>query len=129
MFVSREQPDTSGICEPRGSGGEVRADFVRRRPLVVAGVLAVLVNAVSPERKRVHAVVRRRRVQADKRIRVQPMATRSLPAVDHGHLDVLRLGHERVGEGEATRPAAHDQIVGLQHHATPRAFLVSLHEA
>jgi AcrR family transcriptional regulator len=58
-------------------------------------------------------------MQANERIRVQPMTARGVLAVDQRHLNVLRLGHERVSEGETARPRSDDQIVGLYQQAAP----------
>jgi hypothetical protein len=66
----------------------VHADLVPRRPFVVPGVLADLVDAVVAERRRADPVVRGGAVQANERIRVQPVAARASLAVDHRHLGV-----------------------------------------
>ena len=59
-------------------------------------------------------------MQANERIRVQPMTTRGGPFVDDDDLDGICLGHERVRERQPARSRSHDQIVGvLQHFASP----------
>ena len=115
VLVAGEHADPACLREPCGRLGEVPADLAAGRPFVVPGVLADLVDAVLAERQRIHAVVRGGGVQANERIRVQPMTSRSLSAVDHRHLDV-RLGHQRVGEGEAARARSYHQIIGIDQY-------------
>ena len=43
-------------------------------------------------------------MQADKGVRVEPVATRPGPAINERKLDIGLLPHQCVGEGEATRP-------------------------
>ena len=43
-------------------------------------------------------------MDANERIRVQPMTSRGLSAVDHSH-HAVPLDHQRVGEGEPLAPA------------------------
>ena len=96
-------------------GSEVLADLLAWRPLVEAGVLACVVDAVLPQRQRVDPVVRRRDVQADEGIRVDPVAADGMPTVDQRHLGV-GFRHERVGEREPARARADDEIVGAGVH-------------
>ena len=56
-------------------------------------------------------------MQANERIRMQPMTTRSWSAVDQRHLDI-RLGHQRVGEGKAAGARPYNQIIGIDKHAS-----------
>lgn len=116
VLVAGEQPDPPRPRKPRGGLGEVLADFAAGRPFVVSGVLAGLVDPVITKSERVNPVVRGRRVQANERIRVQPMASRGAVAVDHSHLNI-RLGGQRVDERKAGRTPSHDQIIGIDKHA------------
>ena len=68
--------------------------------------------SVLAERQRVHAVVGGGGMQANERIRLQPMTSRGVPTVDHGHLNVC-LGHQRVGEGKTARARPYNQIIGI----------------
>lgn len=111
-LVAPQEADLARLGGPRGRLVEVRADLLARRSFVIAGVLAVLINAVRAERERVHPVVRRRGMQANERIRVPPMTARARLAVDHRHLDI-RLGHQRVSERESAGTRAYDQIIRL----------------
>ena len=117
VLVLGEDADLPRPREPRGREGEVLADLLARRPLVVPRVLADLVDPVLTERQRVHPVVRRRAVQTDERIRVEPVAARGMPAVDQRHLDV-GLRHQRVDEREAARAGSDDQIIGGDEHGS-----------
>jgi hypothetical protein len=119
VLVLAEQADPSRLGQPRRRRGEVLAHLRPGRPLVVAGVLAGLVDAVLAERQRADPVVGGRAVQADERIRVLPMAPGLGPAVDQGHLDV-GLRRQSVGEGEAAGAGSDDQVIGLDEHASPR---------
>ena len=58
-------------------------------------------------------------MQADERVRVQPVAARGAAAVDQRHLDV-GLGHQSIDEAEATGARSDDQIVG-EHRVTVSA--------
>jgi hypothetical protein len=69
----------------------VVADLGGTRTLVEAGVRPVLVDAVVPERPRLDAVVRRGLVEADERIRVQPVTARPVTPVDEHDLGVGRV--------------------------------------
>ena len=51
-------------------------------------------------------------MQANERIRMQPMTSRGVLAIDHGHLDV-RLGHECVSERKAARARPDNEIIGV----------------
>ena len=62
-----------------------------------------LVDAVGPQDARVHAVVRRRLVQPDERVRVEPVTTRAMAAVDEDDLGV-RMAQQRVHERHSRRP-------------------------
>src|SRR4029077_17673311 len=82
--------------------GEVVANLRARRSFVEPGVLSGLVNPVFAERQRVDAVIRRRRMQANEGVRVEPVATQPGPAIDERELDIGILRHQCVGEGGAT---------------------------
>jgi hypothetical protein len=104
----------------RGARGVLRAHLRRRRPLVQAGLRPGPLNAPTAEQCRGHAVERGRLVQADKRARVQPMSTDTVPTVDHDHADV-RMVDQRVRERHPLRARADHQIVGLQNPTRARA--------
>ena len=53
-------------------------------------------------------------MEADKGVRVQPMAADAVPTVHHDHADV-RVVEQRVRERHPRRARADHQIVGLQH--------------
>jgi hypothetical protein len=108
--MAGQQAGPAGFLESPGHLGEVLEDLVAGRSLVVAGVLAGLVDAVLAQRQRVHAVVGGGGVQANERIRVPPMTPRGLSAVDQRDLHV-GLGQQRVGEGEAGCARPYDQVV------------------
>ena len=57
-------------------------------------------------------------MQSYERVRVEPVATDVVATVDHDHLTV-RMVDEGVGEGEAGRPSADDQVVGPQRASHP----------
>jgi hypothetical protein len=71
----------------RGARGVLRAHLRRRRPFVQAGLRPGPLNAPTAEQRRGHAVERGRLVQGDKRARLQPMSTDTVPTVDHDHAD------------------------------------------
>ena len=54
-------------------------------------------------------------MQANERIRMQPMTSRGGLAVDQRHLDI-RLRHQRVDERKTGRTRPHDQIIGIDKH-------------
>jgi hypothetical protein len=54
-------------------------------------------------------------MQANERIRMPPMTSRSIAAVDYGHLGI-RLGHQRVDESQPARARPHNQIIGVHKH-------------
>ena len=118
VLVAGEHAAPACLREPPGRLGEVLEDLIARRPLVVPGVLADLVDAILAERQRVHAVVGGRSVQANERIRIQPMTSGSVSTVDHRHLNI-RLGHQRIGEGKAARTSPYNQIIGTDEHVLP----------
>lgn len=67
--------------QPCGRLGEVLAHLLAGGPLVEAGVLAGVVDAILAERQRVHPVAGRRGVQTDERVRVEPATSpRATPA-------------------------------------------------
>ncbi len=97
---------------------EVGADLADGGQLVKPFVPAELVDAVAAQSAGVDAVVGRRLMQADERIRAVPMTARRMPAVDDHHLRV-GLGHQRVGERHPHRAGADDQIVRVDRcHAS-----------
>ena len=91
---------------------EVAADLRSRGAFVEAGVAAVGLDAVLPERGRVHAVVRRRLVQLDERIGVEPVTAGAMPPIDHHDIGVGMLD-QRVDEPHPERARADDEVVGL----------------
>ena len=52
-------------------------------------------------------------MQLDERIRVQPVPAGRVATVDQRDVHV-RVIDQRVGEGHAHRPRAHDEVVGLE---------------
>ena len=84
---------------------EVGDDLRRRRPLVEAGVRTVLDQAVLAERARGHAVGRRRLVEPDERVGVEPVPAGPVAPVDQQHVDVRVLGDQRVDERHPRRTA------------------------
>ena len=115
VLMAGEQPDPPRLRKPRGRLGEVLADFAAGCPFVVSGVLASLVDPVNAEGERVNPVVRGRRMQANERIRVQPMASRGGLAVDQRHLNIRRRC-QRIDERKTGRTRSHDQIIGIDKH-------------
>jgi hypothetical protein len=118
VLVAGEHADPARLRKPRGRLGEIRAHLLARRPLVEPRVLAGQVDAILAKHQRVHAVVRRGGMQADERIRMQPMTSRGITAVDHGHLGI-RLGHQRVDEGQPARARPYNQIIGVHKQFSP----------
>jgi len=115
MLVLSEDADPAGPLEALGRLGKVLADRLAGRPFVEPGVLAGVVDAVLTERERPDPVVRGRDVQADERVRVEPVAAHAGPAVDQDDVG-RRLGQERVGEGESARPRPDDEVIGRELH-------------
>ena len=52
-------------------------------------------------------------MQPHERVRIEPVATRPVPAIDQGDLDVGMAGHG-VGESHARRPSPDHQVVSLE---------------
>ena len=97
----------------------VVADLRCRGALIEARIGAGLVDAVRPQDARVHAVVRRRLVQPDERVRVEPVTAGAMPPVDEHDLGV-RIAQQRVHERHPRRPRPDDEVIGLQLvHAGP----------
>jgi hypothetical protein len=90
----------------------VGADLGRRGPRVKAGVRPVLVDHVTAELPGVDAVQGRRRVQAHERVRVIPVAARTVAPV-YQHDVGVAVRDERVGERHASGACADDQVIGL----------------
>ena len=61
-------------------------------------------------------------MQAHERVGLQPVTTDTVPPVDEGHLDVGAVD-QRVREGHAHGPCAHDEVVGVDRarHTTTQA--------
>ena len=91
----------------------VRADLRRGRPLVQAGFRPVLLQRPVAEQRRGHAVERGGLVQPDERVRVEPVPTDSVPAVDHDHADV-RMVDQSVRERHPRRTCADHEVFGFQ---------------
>ena len=115
VLMAGEQPDPPRLRKPRGRLSEVLADFAAGCPFVASGVLAGLVDPVDAEGERVNPVVCGRRMQANERIRVQPVASRGGLAVDEGHLNIGRPC-QRIDERKTGRTRSHDQIIGIDKH-------------
>ena len=97
---------------------EVVADLPRGRPLVEAGVRADLVDRVGAEAARVHAVERRRLVQAHERVGVVPVAARTVAPVDHHHVGV-GVGDQRIGERHPGRARSSPALINTKGFAAP----------
>ena len=67
------------------------------------------VPAIS-EPGRSHAVELGRHVQADEGVRVQPVTSNAMAAVEHDHADV-RVVNQRINESHPRRASADDEIV------------------
>ena len=92
---------------------EVATDLRAAGPLVEAGVRAVGLDPVLSEWRRVDAVEPRRLVELHERIRVQPMAARSVASLDHHDVGVAVLD-QRVDERHPERAGTDDEIVRLE---------------
>ena len=92
---------------------EVGANLADGGQLVEPLVPAELVDAVAAQPAGVHAVVRRRLMQANKRVSPVPVPTGRMTSVDDHHLRV-GLGHQGVGERHAHRARADDQVISLK---------------
>jgi hypothetical protein len=108
------------LRQPRRDRAEVVSDLGARCSLVESRVLAGLVDPVLAERQGVDAVVGRGGVEPNEGVRVEPMPTRTWPAIDQRDLDIGLLLDQRVGEGEATGPGSDDQIVGANQVSSSR---------
>jgi hypothetical protein len=117
VLMAEEHAYPARLREPRGRLSEVPADLTAGRPFVVPGVLADLVDPVLAKGQRIHSVVRGGGMEANERIRVQPMTSRGVSAVNHGYRSVA-LRHQRVGEGQTTRARPDDQIIGFDSHVS-----------
>jgi hypothetical protein len=115
VLVTGEHPHLARLCEPRRRLRKVFADLSSGRPLVEPGVLTVGLDPIATERQRVHAVIGRRGVQTNERIRILPVTSGSLAAVDRGHLHI-RLSHQCVDERQGARARSYDQIIRAQQH-------------
>ena len=103
VLMLAQHPHSPRPLETRCGLGEVVADLLPRRTLVVAAVLAALVDPVPAQGQRIDSVFRRG-VAADERVGVQPVTTRPGPRVDQGHLDV-RLGPSVSANARPLAPA------------------------
>ena len=90
----------------------VVTDLRGRGPLVEAGVWTGIVDTIVAKHTRVDSVVRRRLVETYERIGIKPVTTRTMPSVNHDHVDV-RLGDQRVDERHPSGTGAHNEVVGL----------------
>ena len=104
VLVLCQDAHTPSLRQPRRDYGEVVSDVGARCSFVEAGVLSGLVDPVLAEPQGVDAVVGRGGVQPNEGVRVEPMATRTGPAIDQRELDIGLLRDQRVGEGEAAGP-------------------------
>ena len=91
---------------------EVIADLVRVGALVETRVGSRLVDLVVAERSGADPIDRRRLVEPDERIRVEPVSARPVPPV-HEHHPRVRSGEQGIRERHGRRSAAHHQIVGV----------------
>lgn len=57
-------------------------------------------------------------MQADERVRVVPVAGRTVPPVHKDHVSVASLD-QRIGERQPRRPRPDYQIVGIHTHVVP----------
>src|SRR5215217_80938 len=92
------------LRQPRRDLGEVVSDLGARCSFVEAGVLAGMVDPVLAERQGVDAVVGRGGVQPNEGIRVEPMATRTGPAIDQRELDIGVLLDQLSAKASALAP-------------------------
>ena len=93
----------------------VTADLRSACSLVEAGIPPVELDPVRTERGRVHAVVRRRLMQLNEGIRLEPVTTRPMPTIDH-HDVGIGVFDEGVDEPHSQRTRADDEVVGLDLH-------------
>ena len=113
--MTGEHPHPAHLREPRRHLRKVFAHLSSGRPLVEPGVHTVGLDPIPTERKRVHAVIGGRGVQANERIRILPMTSRSQAAVEHGHLHI-RLSHQCIDERQGARARSYDQIIRAHQH-------------
>ena len=92
-------------------------------PLVEAGVRARLVDALVAQPTRGHAIGRRRLVESDEGVGVEPVAPGSVSPVDEQHLGLCVRGHQGIDEGHARRAGAHHQVVDLDLSHTASSTL------
>ena len=98
----------------------VRADFRLRGPLLKASLGPTLLELATAEECRGDAVEGGGLMQPNEGIRLEPVPSRTVPAVDEGHPRVA-VGDQRVGESHPRRAGAKHQVVhveGPRHHVT-----------
>src|ERR1700722_13117715 len=87
----------------------VVTDLRGRGPLVVASVWTGVVNAIVAEHTRVDSIVRRRLVKTYERISIKPVTSRTMPPVNHDHVDV-RFSDQRVHECHSSGTSAYNEV-------------------
>jgi hypothetical protein len=96
----------------------VLADLCGSRTLIHPGVLTGLIDRVASQRAGIHAVVRRRLMQAHERIRVVPVTARAMAPVHHHHLGIA-ISDKRIGKRHPRGASTDHEIVGLDHRRPP----------
>jgi hypothetical protein len=91
---------------------EVRLDLGPPGAFVKSRFGPAQLHRAATEHRGRDAVEHGRVVQLHERIRILPMTTWGMAAIDDRDVDVSVVD-ERVGERHAHRPCAHDQVVGL----------------
>ena len=91
---------------------EVVADLVDVGALIETRVGSRLVDSVVAKPPGADPIDRRRLVEPDERIRVEPVSARPVPPV-HEHHPRVRSGEQGIRERHGRRSAAHHQIVGV----------------
>ena len=90
----------------------IRTDLRRARALVQAGFGTVPLQQPVAKQRRGHAIERRCLVESDEGVRVEPVPTDSVPAVDQDHPDV-RMVDQSVRERHPRGTRADDEVVSL----------------
>ena len=102
----------------------VPADLGAAGPLGESDVRAVGLEPVVTERGGVDAVVPRRLVELDERVRVEPVPTGSMTALDDHHVGVA-VFEQGVDERHPHRAGTDDEMVGLDRRITDHSCTVA----
>jgi hypothetical protein len=113
VVIHWEEPDPPRRLHALEHLDEIITDFTRGSPLIKAGVLTPLIDAVIAQDSRVHAIEGRGLVQSNERIGVVPMPPGTVASVNQNDVTVRCLKKD-VGKGQPGCSCSDDQVIGLQ---------------